>query len=195
LKIARIVLVGFMGAGKSTVGPLLAARLGFQFVDADQRLEQEAGLSVAEIFETQGEPAFRRMEAETIRQLLQLPNLVLALGGGALETQSTRTLLRAAFETCVIFLEAPLNTLLARCEQSSPASNPPVRPIFAELRKDPARLEEKLSSRLEHYRTAHLTIATIDLTPGQVVDTIVDRLLLTAPGASAAEARHAEGIW
>ena len=80
-----IVLVGFMGAGKTTVGQLLASQLGLPFADADVVIAERAGIPVPQIFAERGEPAFRELERETIASLLTGPPLVLALGGGAAE--------------------------------------------------------------------------------------------------------------
>ncbi len=91
--IRQIVLTGFMGSGKSTVGPLLAARLRWQFIDADDAIVAEGRLSIPEIFAHHGEPAFRQREHETIARLIATDSLVLALGGGAIETAATRDLL------------------------------------------------------------------------------------------------------
>jgi shikimate kinase len=88
-----IVLVGFMGAGKTTVGTLLAARLGLPFTDSDQVIEQRAGRPVRQIFAEDGEPAFRALEHQVITGLLDGPPIVLALGGGAAEHPGTRALL------------------------------------------------------------------------------------------------------
>jgi shikimate kinase len=88
-----IVLVGFMGAGKTTVGHLLAARLGLPFVDSDLVIEQRSGRPVRQIFAEDGEPAFRALEHEVIAGLLNGPDLVLAVGGGAAEHPGTRALL------------------------------------------------------------------------------------------------------
>jgi len=88
-----IVLVGFMGAGKTTVGNLLAARLGLPFTDSDQVIEQRARRPVRQIFAEDGEPAFRSLEHQVIAELLDGPPLVLALGGGAAEHPLTRVLL------------------------------------------------------------------------------------------------------
>ena len=85
-----IVLIGFMGAGKTTVGGLLAERLGMPFVDSDAMIEASEGLAVREIFATRGEAEFRRVEAATIRRLLAGPDVVLAVGGGALTTAEVR---------------------------------------------------------------------------------------------------------
>jgi shikimate kinase len=88
-----IVLVGFMGAGKTTVGHLLSTRLGVPFVDSDLVIEQRSGLPVRQIFAEDGEPAFRALEHEVIVGLLDGPDLVLAVGGGAPEHPGTRALL------------------------------------------------------------------------------------------------------
>jgi shikimate kinase len=88
-----IVLVGFMGAGKTTVGHLLSERLGLPFVDSDLAIEQRSGRSIRQIFAEDGESAFRALEHEVIAGLLDGPDLVLALGGGAAEHPRTRALL------------------------------------------------------------------------------------------------------
>lgn len=88
-----IVLIGFMGAGKTTVGGLLAENLGMPFVDSDDVIERSEGLAVREIFETRGEAEFRRVETATVSGLLAGPDVVLALGGGALTTPEVRAAL------------------------------------------------------------------------------------------------------
>ncbi len=88
-KVQRIVLTGFMGAGKTTVGRLLARRLSWRFLDADAEIESATGATIAQIFQERGEPWFREFEHETIRGLLASESLVLALGGGAIEDSRT----------------------------------------------------------------------------------------------------------
>jgi shikimate kinase len=168
--VERIVLIGFMGAGKSTVGPILAERLGWRFADADRRLELEAGAKIADLFPTLGEPAFRRMEAEVAARLCAATSTVVALGGGALETEPTRILLRTCSNTCVVFLEAPLEVLVARCERQPNAA---IRPV---LRQREA-LEQRFHSRLPHYQSAHLTVSTDELDPGSVANKILEVML------------------
>ncbi|MCL4248933.1 MAG: shikimate kinase [Anaerolineae bacterium] len=85
-----IVLTGFMGTGKSTVGQAVAARLGWRFVDSDAEIVTRAGLSIPEIFAQQGEPAFRRIEREVVCALVDGQQLVIATGGGALIDEETR---------------------------------------------------------------------------------------------------------
>ena len=91
-----IVLVGFMGAGKTTVGRLLAARLGVPFTDSDQVIEDRAGKPIRQIFADDGEAAFRALEHQVVADLLGGPDIVLALGGGAVEHALTRKLLTEA---------------------------------------------------------------------------------------------------
>src|SRR3954454_23474290 len=93
VSIRRLMLTGFMGSGKSTVGPLLAARLGWRFVDADDVLVAETGMAITDFFARHGEGAFREREHAAIARLAGEDALVLALGGGAIETEATRELL------------------------------------------------------------------------------------------------------
>jgi shikimate kinase len=90
-----IVIVGFMGAGKTTVGRMLAGRLGLPFVDSDLVIEERAGKPVRQIFAEDGEPAFRQLEHEVVADLLNGPDAVVALGGGAVSHPGTRSLLAA----------------------------------------------------------------------------------------------------
>jgi shikimate kinase len=160
----RIVLTGFMGSGKSTVGPLLAERLGWKFVDADDTIAAEAGCAIAEIFAREGEAAFRERERAAIVRLAAEESLVLALGGGAIETEATRSLLLRAPQTLLVHLEVELATTLARCRGTEH-----LRPILA----DQANLAVRYAKRLPLYRTAHISIAVDTLTPAQAVEAIV----------------------
>lgn len=160
----RIVLTGFMGSGKSTVGPLLAARLGWPFIDVDNVIESEAGAAIAEIFARHGEGAFRDREHATIARLAGGENIVLALGGGAIEREDTRTLLLNAPSALLVHLEVELATTLARCSGTEGT-----RPVLA----DQANLAARYERRLPLYRAAHLTVRTDALTPEQVVDAIL----------------------
>jgi shikimate kinase len=162
--IRRIVLTGFMGSGKSTVGPLLAARLGWQFLDSDNVIEAEAGCTIAELFSRHGEPTFRDLEHSTIARLASADRLVLALGGGAIERDATRSLLLTTPGTLLVHLEVQLATTLARC-----AGTEGTRPVLA----DHARLAARYESRLPLYRTAHVSIPSDAITPAQVVDAIL----------------------
>lgn len=160
----RIVLTGFMGSGKSTVGPILAARLGWQFVDVDNVIEAEAGAAIADIFARHGEDAFRDLEHATIMRLATSDAQVLALGGGAIEREDTRTLLLSAPGTLLVHLEVELSTTLARC-----GGTENVRPVLA----DHANLAARYQRRLPLYRTAHISLRTDLLTPQQISDAVI----------------------
>ena len=160
----RIVLTGFMGSGKSTVGPLLAARLGWRVVDVDDVIEAEAGTKIAELFARHGEAAFRQRELEAIAKLVEAEELVLALGGGAIETELNRTLLLGSAGTLLVHLDVELETTLKRC-----AGTEETRPILA----DRANLATRYEKRLPLYREAHLSIRVDGLTPEEAVEAIV----------------------
>lgn len=160
----RIVLTGFMGSGKSTVGPLIAARLGWRFVDVDDVIEAEAGAAIADIFASQGEGAFRDREHATIAQLAGSHQLVMALGGGAIERQDTRDLLLNASDTMLVHLEVELKTTLERCRGTEHT-----RPVLA----DQANLAARYQRRLPLYRMAHVSVRVDDKTPEQVAEAIL----------------------
>ena len=160
----RIVLTGFMGSGKTTVGPLLARRLGWSFVDVDDVIEAEAGCTIPELFRRNGEAAFRERERATIARLAGGNGLVLALGGGAIEDAATQSLLLAMPDTLLVHLEVGLETALARCRGTEH-----LRPVLA----DRANLASRYERRLPLYRTAHVSIAVDTLTPRQVMEAIV----------------------
>ena len=107
-----IVLVGLMGAGKSTVGRRLARRLGLPFVDADEEIERAADHSISEIFDRFGEPAFRDGERRVIARLIEGPAKVIATGGGAFMNEGTRALILA--RCTAIWLDADVETLAER---------------------------------------------------------------------------------
>jgi shikimate kinase len=158
------VLTGFMGSGKSTVGPLLARRLGWRFIDVDNVIESEAGCRIAEFFARYGEAAFRDREHEIIARLAAGHELVLALGGGAIESAETRSLLLGDKGTLLVHLEVELSTTLKRC-----GGTENTRPILA----DAANLASRYERRLPLYREAHVSIAADALTPAEVVETIL----------------------
>jgi len=111
---SRIILVGYRGTGKSTVGRLLADRLGWGFRDADAELEARAGQTVAEIFAAEGEPGFRDREAAVLADLVGLPDHVIATGGGVVLRPANRELLKAA--GFVAWLQAPPEVVWERLQ-------------------------------------------------------------------------------
>jgi 3-dehydroquinate synthase/shikimate kinase/3-dehydroquinate synthase len=158
-----IVLVGFMGAGKTTVGRLLAQQLGLRFADSDLAIEQRCGRSVREIFAADGEAAFRAREQEVIAELMRGPDAVVALGGGALQHQDTRRLLRSAL---VVYLQVSYDEVLRRV--GGDAGRPLLR------RPD---LADVYRRRLAVYQSvAALTVATEGRRPEAICLDVISKL-------------------
>ncbi len=172
----RIVLTGFMGSGKSTVGPIIAQRLQWRFADADDLITSRIGIPISQYFSRFGEPNFRKIEADTIADVLKDDGLVLALGGGAIETASTRSLLTLP-GTVLVHLDVTLETTLARC-----CGTEADRPVLA----DRANLAERFARRLPLYRQAHLSVPADLLSPGEIADAIIKTVLGAVPRAQVA---------
>jgi shikimate kinase / 3-dehydroquinate synthase len=137
--VRSVVLVGFMGAGKSKAGVLVAEELGRQFVDTDELIEEQAGRSIAEVFENDGEAAFRRMETDAIESVLRSTDNVIALGGGAAARQGNWDLL-ARSGALTVYLRASVDTIMER------VSGKTHRPLLAGL--DEAAMRDKISGML-----------------------------------------------
>lgn len=153
----RLVLTGFMGAGKTTVGGPVASALGWSFVDLDQEIVRAQGASIPFLFESIGEPAFRELERIALASALQRQSIVLALGGGAMESASSRSLLTGDPSTLLIYLEAPLEVLLARCDRQRVAETSAAhRPVL----DDRDAIAERFLRRTHFYQAAHWEIAT-----------------------------------
>jgi len=161
----RLVLTGFMGAGKSTIGRILAARLNWNFLDLDAHLEARTGATIPELFARHGEAHFRRLESAALASALGRSSTILALGCGTPEELTNRLLLEQTPGTFTIFLDAPFPTLFDRCMLQDIA-----RPVL----EDPAAAQIRFAHRHPLYRRlAALTIDTADLTPDQTVEAIL----------------------
>ncbi len=173
-KLSRLILTGFMGAGKSTVGAILARDLGWRFFDLDQVIEACSQLTVAEIFRDHGEASFRQRERQAVKRLSHEEKIVLALGGGTVEDESTRSLLVDSPGNCLVFLEAELPELLARCREAGKpgAGEGKVRPLLAA----PEALAARHTQRLPHYQAAHVTVVTTGLAPRTVANQVLEQV-------------------
>ena len=166
----KIVLTGFMGSGKTTTGRLLAERLGWSFRDLDTEVERREGRTVPQIFAENGEAEFRRLEAAALASLLGQHHLVLALGGGAPEMVGNRLLLEQTPRTAIVYLQAPLETLLARCERAAEAGET-YRPLLGEA-------EARLRRRHPMYdRLADHRVTTTELNAETVCEAVLAKLL------------------
>jgi shikimate kinase len=164
----RIVLTGFMGAGKTTVGRLLAARLNWDFLDLDAHLEARTALTVPEIFALHGEAHFRRLESSALVNALSRSQTILALGGGTPEILTNRLLLEQTPGTVTVFLNAPVPPLFDRCILQELD-----RPVLA----DPAQAELRFAQRLPLYRRlARHTVDTAAQSPHETAETLLAAL-------------------
>ncbi|MCG6203964.1 shikimate kinase [Rhodopseudomonas sp. HC1] len=171
-----VVLVGMMGAGKSTVGRRLALRLGLPFLDADTEIENAAAMTIPEIFETHGEPHFRDGEARVIARLLDGGAKVLATGGGAFMRAETRDRIRD--KAVSMWLEADADVILRRVKRRAD------RPLLKT--PDPAgTIARLIEERHPVYRAADITIASRDVPHEKIVDECVAALHDYLCGASA----------
>ncbi len=162
-----IALVGLMGSGKSSIGRRLATALDMPFCDADAEVEAAAGQSIAEIFATLGESAFRDGERKVIARLLDEPPHVLATGGGAFMNDETRALIQQ--KAVSVWLKVDVDVLVRRVGRKE------VRPLLAG--RDPARMLTDLAhQRYPIYAQADVTVETGDTSHKTAVDAVIDAL-------------------
>jgi shikimate kinase len=163
-----IVLVGMMGAGKTTVGRRLAARLGRRFADSDEEVEKAAGMSIEDIFAAHGEADFRAGEVRVIARLLKDTDLVLGTGGGAFMNAETRGLIKAAAVS--VWIKADFELLFQRVQRRSN------RPLL-KTANPRETLQNLIDKRYPTYAEADVTIVSKDVPQDQVATEIIDLLL------------------
>jgi shikimate kinase len=167
LESRSVVLVGMMGAGKSSIGRRVALRLGVPFVDADGEIEKAAGMAITDIFATRGEPDFRAGEARVIARLLDSGPQVLATGGGAFMNPDTRALIGA--KGVSVWLKAEFEVLMRRIRRRHD------RPLLKT--DDPAAtLKQLMTERYPTYAMADVTINSREVTHDKIVEEIVEAL-------------------
>src|SRR5215813_12960713 len=183
LKGRAIVLVGMMGAGKSSIGRRMAQRLDIAFVDADGEIEIAAGMSIEDIFATRGEPEFRAGEARVIARLLEGGAQVIATGGGAFMNADTRAAIKA--KGISVWLKADFEVLMRRIKRRND------RPLLKT--DDPeAKLRELIDLRYPTYALADLTVQSRDVVHEKIVEEMIGALarhlgIAHADAASAAD--------
>jgi shikimate kinase len=183
-----VVLVGFMGSGKTSVGKEIARRLGVPFEDIDDRIEASAGISVAEIFASRGEPAFRELERRAIRDAVAVPGKVVATGGGAFLDEGNRKVLKAY--AAVVFLDVSPGSVMARLAGDRSRPLLPGRPPGLSARERDRRIEELMLRRRAAYEMADFTVDTDAGTVEQAADRV---LALVADGETPGAAPDARG--
>lgn len=158
-----IVLTGMMGAGKTTLAEVLAQKLNIKYIDIDTLIESNEGKKIADIFTQNGETYFRKIEKETIKQITTPTDLVISLGGGALENKDTRDLLLT--NTTVIYLKTSPEIIFERIKNNTS------RPLLCG-NMSVEKIKEILEKREVNYQSATLTITTDNKTPEQIADEI-----------------------
>ena len=168
LKGRPIVLVGMMGAGKTSVGRRLATQLGRGFIDSDHEIEAAAGMNIPDFFARHGEKAFRVGEAKVVERLLRDDNIVLATGGGAFVDLATRAIIKK--EAVSVWIKADFELLFARVSRRAN------RPLLQT--PDPEQtLKDLITERYPTYGLADVTIVSKDLPQEVVASEIIDILL------------------
>ena len=159
----NIILIGPMGSGKTTVGRQLSRRLRMDFVDSDHMIEERCGVSIATIFDIEGEDGFRIRETKMLRELCERTGTVLATGGGAIVSEENRILLRKGY---VVYLKTSIETQLARTQKNQN------RPLLENVDAQ-EKLEELMRDRGKLYeQEADLTVTSGDRVVSKVVDEI-----------------------
>ena len=170
-----IFLTGFSGSGKSTIGPLLANSLGYEFVDLDQAIEKEAGKTITKIFAEDGEAHFRALELHAIQQLATQRDMVISLGGGALEDAQAFSLIQQS--GTMVYLKSPISTLARRlCNKTD-------RPLLQGEKGEKLSREEIeqkiamiLAQREQRYETADITVETDVKRIGSTVEELTRKI-------------------
>jgi shikimate kinase len=166
-----IFITGFMGAGKSKIGRLLARRLGRIFMDTDEMVESRAGCTIAEIFAAEGEECFRRLERQCVAAAAQQADAVVALGGGAIVDERSAALIEAA--GILVWIDASVDTILRRVSRRE--DRPLLAGLDAEQRR--ARIAELVAARVPHYSRARVRVCSGEQrSPEQTTDELLAAL-------------------
>lgn len=165
----NIVLIGYRGTGKSSVGTILGNRLGMDCVGMDTRIIKKAGMSIPKIVEKYGWAGFRDMESEVVRQLCEFDHLVIDTGGGVIERPENIEALRA--NGFIFWLKASVDTIIARIHEDTQ------RPALTSGKTFTEEVEEVLKQRIPKYKmAAQFEIDTDNLTPDQIADRVIELL-------------------
>ena len=167
---SNLILIGFMGTGKTSLGKLLAEKLGRGFIDIDQKIEQDAGLSIPQIFEKYGEKYFRELEKNAVKEITQRRGLVIATGGGTIKDEENLRLLKSS--GVIVCLTTEPEEILRRTERRGE------RPMLDAEEDRLTTIKKLLAERQQFYSQADYTIDTTDWSPLQIMNDICKRFRL-----------------
>ncbi len=163
-----LVLIGMMGAGKTTIGRRLANRLGKKFIDSDNEIELAAGMNIVDFFAKHGEAEFRKGEAKVISRILEQENIVLGTGGGAFINQQIRDLIKE--KTISIWIKADFDLLFARISKRA------TRPLL-QTKNPKQTLKKLIDERYPIYEKADITLVSRDVPHEMVVDNLINEAI------------------
>ncbi|TDJ05884.1 MAG: shikimate kinase [Deltaproteobacteria bacterium] len=163
----NIYLIGFMGAGKTTIGKFLSQKLNYNFVDLDLHIEKEQGISISEMFEKHGEKYFRDAETESLRKFSEKSNQIISTGGGIVIKDENWQIMRNRGVS--VYLKSSIKTLFNRVKHKS------TRPLL-NVENPFEKAKELFSSRESLYEKSDIIIDREGLEPGDVADAIVREL-------------------
>lgn len=170
-----IFLTGFMGSGKSTVGPILANTIGYEFIDLDQRIEQKEGKKIGEIFATEGEKKFRNSERAMLREILTSTSTVISLGGGTVTNDETLELIKK--NGIMIYLKSDADHIFKRLRTKS--DRPMLRDDQGNLLDGNdlmTKIQNLLDTRSPFYEQADIIISTDDKKIGYTIDELAKKI-------------------
>ena len=161
---SNLILIGFMGTGKTSLGKLLAEKLGRGFIDIDQKIEQDAGISIPQIFERYGEKYFRELEKKTVEEITKRHGLIIATGGGTVKDEDNMRMLKSS--GLIVCLTTEPEEIFRRTERRGE------RPILDGGEDRLQTIKKLLSERQKFYAQADYTIDTTDWSPLQIMNDI-----------------------
>ena len=165
----NVILIGFMGVGKTSLGKLLASKLGRAFIDLDEKIEQDAGISIPKIFEMHGEKYFRELEKAAVREVTARKNIIIATGGGTVKDAENLRLLKNS--GVVICLTADAEEIFKRTEKRGE------RPVLDGGGSERlATIKKLLAEREKFYGQADFKIDTTEWSPLQIVNEICEKI-------------------
>ncbi len=170
-----VYLAGFMGSGKSTIGPILANTLGFEYVDVDKMIEQQAGKRITEIFDEVGEQGFRSIEKRALQDVADRDNTVIALGGGTIANEENFRLIHES--GIIVYLQLSPEEILKRVRHKT--DRPMLKDEHGEVLSEAEmqkRIEELLRRRHQFYARADVVVPTDRQRVGNTIDEIVHKL-------------------
>lgn len=164
----NIILIGFMGSGKTTVGMQLSKKISLEFIDMDLEIEKESGISISEMFKLYGESYFRKKEVNLLNELLKKDNIIISTGGGIIESEEVINIINC--ENCVIWLDASEDTIINRLE-----SELDKRPKLKNNKNLEFTIKNLMKSRYKKYKRAANIRINVD---GKNIDEVVGEILV-----------------